>query len=52
MMIAGFIDFHHSLQANVAMISHDRFLPNAFQFVIHQSSYHSMLYRRDTDVVK
>jgi hypothetical protein len=42
---------HQSLQANdraVPHLGHDCFLPNPFQFIIHLSPYHSMLYHLNT----
>jgi hypothetical protein len=42
----GFHDFLQSLQANagtVPHLGHKCFLLNPFQFIIHQSPYHSML---------
>jgi hypothetical protein len=31
------------------VLGHDRFLPNPFQFIVHQSSNHSTLYSADTE---
>jgi hypothetical protein len=44
------IGFHQFLQANVGILPGlglDHFLLNPFQFVIHSSSYHSMLHNLD-----
>jgi hypothetical protein len=30
--------------SDITLIRHDRFLPDPFQFIIHQSSYHSIQY--------
>jgi hypothetical protein len=35
----------------VPQLGHYHFLPNLFQFIIHQSSYHSALYNVDSDDV-
>jgi hypothetical protein len=46
-MYEDFRGFLQPLQANAEIIcrlGHDRFLPNPFQFVIHQSSHYSTLY--------
>jgi hypothetical protein len=29
----------------------ERFLPNPFRFIVHQSRYHTMLYSSDTDSI-
>jgi hypothetical protein len=43
-----------SLQENVGIVARlgqDRVLPNPFHFLIHQSLYHSRLYRLNTDTI-
>jgi hypothetical protein len=52
------IDVHHgflqSFKTNVGIVlqlGHVYVLPNPFQFIIHQSSYHAIIYGLDTDSV-
>jgi hypothetical protein len=50
----GFRGLPQSLQANARTLSrlgHDQFLPNPFRFIIHLSSYHSVLYNVASDSV-
>jgi hypothetical protein len=46
--------FLQSLQTNAGIVprlGHNRFLPNPFQFIIHDSSYYPPLYSLDTERV-
>jgi hypothetical protein len=50
-VIRGFTQYIPLNIGIVSLLGHNRFLPNSFRFIIHQSPYHFMLFSLDTNSV-